>query len=259
MSYILDALRKSQAERDAGTLPSLLSGAGYGVDTRRPRAGLAAAAALLLLVLGVGIGLWQPWRRAEPPAAPRQAATPPPPTVAGAVPQTETRAPEPAESVPVLSAASPPPAAPIGRREIEPVRPREPEREANPPRGTVRPAAEAPAAPVRQAAGIAAVPRREVAAPTPTARQAASAAAAEVPPAGIVSYQELPPSIREVLPKLSLTGFAAVDETSARLAFVNDRVVKEGDEVSPGVRLERVDADGMVLNYRGYRFRAEGR
>lgn len=239
MSYILDALRKSQAERDAGTFPGLFADAGYRVEPGPPRAGRAAAVALLLLGVGVGIGLWQPWQRAEPPAARSATVTPAAPAVARVVPQTEARKPEPLESVPVMPATSPTPAVAPRPRQIELARSPEPEREAQPSREAAHRAAETPPAPVRQAAG--------------------SAAASAVPPAGIVAYQELPPPVREALPKFSLTGFAAVDETGVRLAFVNDRVVKEGDEVIPGVRLERVDADGMVLSYRGYRFRAEGR
>ena len=39
-----------------------------------------------------------------------------------------------------------------------------------------------------------------------------------------------------------------------RLVGINDRTLREGDSVEPGLVLEQITPDGMVLSYKGYRF-----
>ncbi len=115
MSYILDALRKADAERERGAVPGLHAqslpplSADPDAEPPRRRGRWAAGAAGLLLVAALA-GWWLN-RPAAPPAsdgAPR--ALPPPPAVAAA--------PEPAAALP-MPAAAPPlprPAAPLTAR-----------------------------------------------------------------------------------------------------------------------------------------------
>lgn len=56
------------------------------------------------------------------------------------------------------------------------------------------------------------------------------------------------------LPALSIAGYVH-DEQGGSLAMVNDRLVREGDEVAPGVRLEKILGDSAVFTYQGVRFR----
>jgi general secretion pathway protein B len=44
-------------------------------------------------------------------------------------------------------------------------------------------------------------------------------------------------------------------KTADRFVSINDRALHEGDELSPGVKLEKITFDGMILSYKGYRFR----
>lgn len=39
------------------------------------------------------------------------------------------------------------------------------------------------------------------------------------------------------------------------MVVVNDKLLREGDEAAPGVRVERILSDGVEFSYRGYRFR----
>jgi general secretion pathway protein B len=39
-----------------------------------------------------------------------------------------------------------------------------------------------------------------------------------------------------------------------RMVGINDRELREGDSVEPGLVLEQITADGMILTYKGYRF-----
>ena len=45
------------------------------------------------------------------------------------------------------------------------------------------------------------------------------------------------------------------DEGSSGMVIVNDRLAREGDEVAPGVKLEKIVGDSLVFNYKGYRFK----
>lgn len=65
---------------------------------------------------------------------------------------------------------------------------------------------------------------------------------------------ELPPALQQELPALSVAGFIR-DEGSNSMVIVNERLVREGDEVAPGVKLEKILNDNLIFNYKGYRFK----
>lgn len=72
-------------------------------------------------------------------------------------------------------------------------------------------------------------------------------------PTQAVGTSESPPSQPQDMPALSIAGFIR-DEGSGSMVIVNDRLVREGDEVAPGVKLEKILHDSLVFNYKGYRF-----
>ena len=87
----------------------------------------------------------------------------------------------------------------------------------------------------------------------PTAGLASVAATAPAAPASAPAT-ELPPALQQELPVLAVAGFIR-DEGSSSLVIVNDRLAREGDEVAPGVKLEKIVGDSLVFNYKGYRFK----
>jgi general secretion pathway protein B len=40
-----------------------------------------------------------------------------------------------------------------------------------------------------------------------------------------------------------------------RFVSINDRPVREGEEINPGLVLEKITYEGMILTYKGYRFK----
>lgn len=238
MSYILEALKKSEMERRAGTLVGLAPAATYVVAPEapsQPRA-VAVLAGLAMLAAGLGIGAWRPWQ-VEAPVDPVQrmavpAVAPAPVEAPLAAPPAETigAAALPPEEKPAVETA-PPPVAEVPH----PIRP------------------EAPAK-LRVAGRINPQLR---AVPSAPAKPADIAKAASVPESGkmVVPYADLPGDIRSAVPPIAFGGYAGMDEGGRRIAFINDHLVKEGEEVSPGVRLEAVESQSAVLDYRGYRFR----
>jgi general secretion pathway protein B len=55
------------------------------------------------------------------------------------------------------------------------------------------------------------------------------------------------------LPAVSVSGFIHEDGSNG-IAIINDKLVREGDEIAPGLILEKILGDRVVLNYKGRRF-----
>lgn len=244
MSYILDALRKADAQRERDPSRGI-----HAQPVRAPtadnegpaasRTGFWAAVAAGLAVLAVAGGYL--YRDSiDVPAAP-------PPVQVAAAP-----APAPSEPVPPppATAVLPPPVV------VPPAVP------------AARPAPlPAPAAAtVRQVSGdaapaaAAAAPRR-AAASAPAA--AASAAAVAVPaapaaappaPAPAAEAASLPAGPPADAPKLSISGGVYSANAAQRMLIVNGQVFNEGAEVSAGLVLEEIRPKAAVLKFRGSRF-----
>jgi len=84
----------------------------------------------------------------------------------------------------------------------------------------------------------------------PVAAEIASKAAerdeaAELPERQASDQRELPP--------IAVAGFIR-NEGSASMVIVNDKLAREGDEVSSGLTLEKIIGDRVLFNFKGYRF-----
>ena len=231
MSYILDALRRADAERESGAVPGLHTqqfGVLPGDDEapRRPRV-LIGTIVLLVIALG-GVLAWNFFGTSEPPSKPvlQAQVTPAPAPVAVAPPP-------PIFAPPVFA----PPTTPASAAAARP---------ASAATTTAPPRPPAPRPPIR---------REPPAATAGTATQAAPATAAVPPPSDrIYTQAELPEAIRRELPKLSYGGGSYSGDKSSRLAFLNGQVFHEGDTIAPGLVLKQVKQKGAILAYKGYRF-----
>ena len=224
MSYILDALRRADSERERGSVPGLHSQQMAPVSPdARPT---PSARPWPWIVTGLSLGLmiplaWLALSRVEP-RAPATPAVEPPPAVAMA--PTTPAAPVPA-----------PPPAPV----VEPAPAPIFEQPVTPPPPPVAPTAPAPAAPT------------PVAAPT-----AATPAAPPAPPAGarIHAQHELPDDVRRSLPALQVGGSVYSSNPRDRLLILNGRPFQEGESPAPEVTLEEIRLKSAVLRYRNHRY-----
>jgi general secretion pathway protein B len=260
MSYILEALADSeQARQQIAATPkySLLPVVGEELSQQR-RWPYVLAGALLL-----NAAVLQIWLRPAPPD-----------TVASIEARTVPQVPVQVAKTPV--AAAEPDIAPLGRGEIPaadlagiaPPQARSPE--SRPERANDRRVARLPAsidalpstATATSANGSALMPLQQTPklAPKVLAKPGAEAAVAmganpaPPSPAAAGDAVELPPVLQQQMPALSVAGFIR-GEGSASMVIVNDRLVREGDEVAPGVKLEKILNDSLVFNYKGYRFK----
>ena len=76
-----------------------------------------------------------------------------------------------------------------------------------------------------------------------------------IPPLQALPYmEELPASVRDALPRLKFAGHTYSADAKNRMIIINNTIRKEGDPVGQGLKLEEITWDGVILNSRGVRF-----
>ena len=227
MSYILDALRRAESERDRGQVPGLNAQPAPGPTTATPTRPIAVVPVLALglgLLLLAGLAWWA-WPRGTvptPASVPANGGAAATAGVASAVPEAVVTVPAPAvtapgpvatpESLPlplpvVVSAPPPPPPLPLPS----------PRSATLPSPATSTPAAE----------------------PTSGPRT--------------VRLADLTAQQRRDWPPLTLGGAVHSDNPASRFIIVNGQLVREGEEAAPGVTVERIDARAAILRWRDLR------
>lgn len=234
MSLILDALRKADAERERGAVPSLRSQPVVPLSAETPpKPGMRPS--WLWIAIGVTVGLaaaatwWMAGRDAPPPGATAATSGPAQPGAPGATPAGSAApgGPPPAAAVAPVAGAAPPAAAaaPTDAQAIaEPAPWRLPEE--------------------RKA------PRADAKDDTPAA-QIGSAAPAEAP---VYAREQLPPNIRAELPQLAIGGSMYSPHPASRSLIVNGQLLRERDRLTPELSLEEIKLKAAVFSFRGYRF-----
>jgi general secretion pathway protein B len=248
MSFILDALRKSEHERQRSSTPGIAN-----VPFGAPRKVLPLWAVTLMVVLALAVlGLGGAWLRSEWSAGTRQA-----------------RSASPAEAPTAPSAAAP--RAPAERPTLD--RPaqlaerslaREGTRSIPPPpqsslRGT--PASPAPAASPPSTASpssIASASSSTFAAPAPAERadeprlprpaEPAGRSGPVLPSAASLEAEGIP------VPKLDLQLVAFYDAPTERYVFINNAKYREGATLAEGPKVVSITTNGAVMFYLGREF-----
>jgi general secretion pathway protein B len=208
MSYILEALKKAQAERQLGNAPTIHAPTLHATPVHVPSAKKTGALALGLVaavVLAAGAYLWSQ-RAPVPVAIPATAMAPVPAPVVTPAPAIVVVPP------PVIAAAPAPTPGPAPR-----------------PRKVPAP----------------------VPAPAPDAPAPAPASAED----NVRYARDLPQELQQQLPRVTFGGYMYSDNAADRLVLVDKTLRREGEEIAPGLMLEKLLPRGAVLNYRGTRYR----
>ena len=222
MSFILDALKKSESDRQRQSGPAL-----YEVKVAPPRGGLPpwAIAVVILLAINLMIGLWMLLRHplARPATESAAAAAP----VAAPLPAPPATSPITAPAV-----ASAPP-APITAAQAAPV-------------GAGAADADGGHADSLTAEDFA-----------PASEPASSALGGHVrrgTATGVPLYQDAASSPGTQIPQLRLDLHAYAARPQDRFVMINMHKVREGDTLPEGVRVDSITPEGAVLSYKGSSF-----
>jgi len=275
MSYILDALRRADSERDRerGKVPGLnaqpVPPGSLELQDGRP------SKAWVWVVVGLTLGLAVPlaWRWMGSSDEP--VATEPSPGVRAPLsgPVTQPPAPISPPQAAMQTPAAPPTAAPSGpgtppvasptpEATTAPTAPPRPPPKAAPPtakgeavRNTARGPAPAPAAPAPAAAPTTtahapnAPPRRDAAPPRSPGAPAPGPADAPLP-----RLAELPDDVRREVPALAFGGSVYSELPAQRMVILNGQLLREGDSITNELAVEQIRQKSAVLRIKGRRF-----
>lgn len=198
MSYILEALKKAQAERQLGNAPTIHAPTLQAAPVHVPavkKTGMLAVAGVIIVVLAGGYF----WSQRSPAPVPA-------PVVAVAPAAAPAVAPAPMPAPVVVKA--------------EPVPP----------------------------------PRKAVIAPAPV--QTPAPAPAPVSAEDNVRFaKDLPQEIQQQLPRVGFGGYMYSENAADRLVLVDKTLRHEGEEIAPGLMLEKLLPRGAILNFRRTRYR----
>jgi general secretion pathway protein B len=254
MSFILDALKKSESDRQRQSGPSL-----FEVKVAPPRRTLPvwAMAIAVLLAINVVVISWMLLRHAS---AQRRAAPGPAPVGA---PAAQTAAASQAAPRPLSAAASsaqaPGPALAPGSASAPPpvaaATPAGAPAYGPPPVATTGPQTAAGRAPAAAGADTAPGGGSSVAATAADEAPAvlpAAAAGSEAPSGGLPLYPQIVAT--DGLPPLHLDLHVYAQNPHDRFVMINMHKLVEGDSLPNGVHVDAIRPDGAVLSYHGTRF-----
>ena len=69
-----------------------------------------------------------------------------------------------------------------------------------------------------------------------------------------MAMTDLPPAIQQEIPRMSISVHAYSARPADRIVGINDRLLREGADLTQGLTLEQITPDGMIFTYKGYRF-----
>ena len=226
MSFILDALRKSQQARHPGSV-SGPRGAVHNVSLSLSGGGWWLAAGIILL-FGIVIAALIFWRNtvdSNPAAAPEVA-----------LPSQEKTATAEKPSVPSGHISTHP------SKNIHPVRDLAEEAKVA-----------VPAAPKK--ATVVHPKRKAVAKNLPAASSPSVAQAMPLVTDDTPLLQQMPAELQHAIPPMAVTIHVYSPEESQRILFINNREYHKGDWIKGGIRVEEIVPDGVVLSYEAQRFK----
>jgi len=71
----------------------------------------------------------------------------------------------------------------------------------------------------------------------------------------VLNLRELPEPIQRAIPPVTVGGYIYSRNAADRLLLVDKILRREGEEVAPGLLLEKLNPKEAVFNYKGYRYR----
>jgi general secretion pathway protein B len=205
MSYILEALKKAQAERQLGNAPTIHA-VPVGAAPLDPAGARRRPLWIALAAVGLAALAALAWRASAPDVKPVAVVVKPAAVLVA--------------PAPVVAVTPPPPLA------------------------VVPPSAPEPKPVVVRAAPV---PKPVVAPPPPPAPAPEEEK--------LQSLRDLPEAIQRTIPPITFGGYMYSKNPADRLLLIDKSLRHEGEEVAPGLVLEKLLPKAAVMNFKGYRYR----
>ncbi len=280
MSYILDALQKSEKANQRRKTTKLTVDYGLDIEKQRGPVRLYYLAALVLL-LNVCLAAWllAPWRGNESAKSSKQSSNSQPIKAAQENTKQQTSSPTRHDPAPASLQLSPSrtsaPPATTGQQaasseahsmtapEQPQARPAPPPAPADGPPAQTANVEEAKPLPKPQKVGQA-VEKQAAASRKPQRPAGSKSLLADLKnltgsttrthPGKVLAYHDLPAKLRDSMPKISVSMLSYRSVPAERWININGAKLREGQEVSKGLKVERITPDGAIFEYQGHRF-----
>jgi general secretion pathway protein B len=250
MSYILDALKKSEKERKRGMVPDILTTQDAMVQEPKKRL-LWPHLLVVALLLNAGVLVWwlSPWQSKKTNAVAQSTA----------VQQRESKSFKSDREISDarLSVAvdeenfSPEPEATVAN----PENPVNVVYQNKPLQAKAYTERKAQSKPITTHKISPSIPKQ----PPLTARFSdkpqSSINTGTAPEQKVFNLKDLPLSIQQSLPSFNISVSVYSDESDSRMIKINGQRLQEGQYLSAGLKLEEITRDGAIFSYQNYRFR----
>ena len=260
MSYILDALKKSEKERQRGTAPDLLTvQEPVLMEKKKRRVWPYIILAILIFVMGLAAFRLKPWQSRNEKAGTSNVAL-------------QKSEPKPAESLQPEVSRTITTRVEIKKQEVPPLTNTTLEKSLKTPLALTKkeekplvqkaivqskiqeqPAVKKTAQPV-QTSQQALKPEIPASAPSPVSPDVKPVQNDPAPvPGKIYQSGDLPASVQQNLPAVNMSIFMYSEDPASRMVRINGQTLREGQYISEGLKVEEIKPDGVILNYKNYR------
>jgi general secretion pathway protein B len=247
MSYILEALKKSDQERKQGEIPTLESDHAdltfiYNQRAARRKKRLILLSSVCIAIIAVG--LWQ-WRsQADIPGLTGDTA-----------PDQQTAVVTEPASEPTVQAAGPNVADQVSEPAQEPAQVTAPAQKSVPPQPLEQVQKETGTAPVTigdltvmsSAGEIEPDPQMQAEQQQPPSP--APVEAGSEPDGKLPLLSELPAAQQKAIPAIKMAGHVYAEQPARRMIIINNKIVREGERVGDNLKLIRITWDGIILSH----------
>lgn len=243
MSYILDAIKKSDQQRQRGTTPTLQTQQATIEAPKQPAIFIYSLLAVILITAGIAIGIMRPWQSdtvmpenintVEKPFESNQSEQMPAPQTGVSSSNTRSEnsrlAQKPVKTIQTSLSSTP---VTIAQQPAAIAKTVTPE----------KPALKAVAQQKEESLPVTEKPANPVVNSTPQEQK-------------IMTIAELPPAIQQEIPKMAISVHVYSSKPKDRLVGINEHLLREGEDLLPGLRLEQITQEDMVFGYKGFHFR----
>ena len=70
----------------------------------------------------------------------------------------------------------------------------------------------------------------------------------------IREFSQLPSEIKEALPDMSISGHIYSNNPMSRMVNINGSIIREGENVTGGLTVDKITLSGVIFTYKGFRF-----